>query len=472
MTVQASRISFALMVTERVRNLIKRKGIRFLDVKYTDVPGRLHHVTVPIERLGTVMRDGIGFDASSVAGFETVETGDMCLSPDLDTVFVEPFAEQPTLSCFADIRNPTTGKPYERDPREILGRALKLARKRMRCDEVMFLPEFEFYLFDKVEYYSDKSTVYYRLESRELTRDDKSGYILVDSGYHAAPPFDRSTDLRSRICRICAECGMPMKYHHHEGGRFSHVELEPEFRPGLAAADGVILGKYIIKNAALADGRTATFMPKPILGEPGSGMHFHQYAARKGVSLFGDRRSPAKLSRLARYYIGGILEHARSLCAFTNPSTNSFKRLTPGYEAPTLAFFSIGNRAAAIRIPGYVLDVNRTEMEYRIPDGTCNPYLAMAAMVLAGVDGVVRKIDPGMPFKGNLKDAKRKFGSRTLPRILPDALAALNKDGGYLRQDDVFTEGLLDFWHKYKQAEAESVMLRPHPWEYNLYYGC
>jgi len=470
--IDKAELSGNLFSVKRIEELIHENGIRFLGVKYTDLVGRLRHVTVPIRRLKTVMQEGIGFDASSVLGFKAVDAGDMCLFPDFGTAFIEPFAKLPTVSCFADIRDPVTDKAYERDPREVLRRAMNVAKKELQCDAMMFLSEFEFYLFDKAEYFSDKGSVYYKLESRELTKDNRSGYILVDSGYHTAPPFDRSMDLRSEVCRICDECGVSMKYHHHESGRFSHVEIESEFHSGLAAADGVMLGKYIIKNVALRDGRTATFMPKPIYGEPGSGMHFHQYASSKGISLFGDLRNPTRLSKLAHFYIGGILNHAPSLCAFTNPSTSSFRRLIPGYEAPTMAFFSIGNRTAAVRIPGYIRDVKKMEVEYRIPDGTCNPYLAIAAVVLAGVDGIVRKLDPGMPFQGKLKDAEKKFGSHALPRSLPEALAALRKDNDYLRRDDVFSEGILDFWQRYKQAEAESIMLRPHPWEYNLYYGC
>jgi glutamine synthetase len=459
------------MIPKNVRAFVRRNHIRFFDLKYTDALGRLHHVTTPVERLERVSRDGIGFDSSSVPGLKAVECGDMSLFPDFATLFVDPFAAEPTASCLADIREPGEKKPHALDPRQILRAALALARKRLRCDDVCFLPEFEFYLLDKVSYLSDKDSVYYRLTSRELSRDDESGYIGHGSAYHAAPPLDRSSDLRTEMCRLAGACGVPMKYHHHEGGRFSHVELEPELQPGLKAADGVVLVKYIVKNVAIRSGRTATFMPKPIFGEPGSGMHFHQYAVRNGVSLFGDRRSPVRLSRLALQYIGGILHHAPSLCALTNPSTNSYKRLIPGFEAPAHVFFSVSNRTAAIRIPGYVVDADQMVIEYRIPDGMCNPYLAMAAMVLAGVDGVMRKLDPGESFSGKAEEAARAFGDRELPRTLRDAVAALEEDSDYLRRDGIFPAGLLDYWCCQKRSESEQVLRRPHPWEYNLYYG-
>ncbi len=459
------------MTLQNVIKSLRRDKVTFFDLKYTDALGRLHHVTSPVERFGQVMRDGIGFDGSSVPGLKSVECGDMSLFPDLSTLFVDPFAAEPTASCLADMREPGEKRPHALDPRQVLRSALAVARKRLHCDDVWFLPEFEFYLLDKVSFLSDKESVGYRLSSQELSRDDETGYIAFGTAYHAAPPLDRSSDLRSEMCRLAGACGFPMKYHHHEGGRFSHVELEPELRPGLAAADGAVLTKYIIRNVAMRHGRTATFMPKPIFGEPGSGMHFHQYAVKDGLSLFGDRRGPARLSRLALQYIGGILHHAPSLCALTNPSTNSYKRLIPGFEAPTLVFFSVSNRTAAIRIPGYVTDPDQMVIEYRIPDGTCNPYLAMAAMVLAGVDGVIRKLDPGESFTGRHEDAVQAFGDRALPGTLPDAIAALEKDSDYLRRDGVFPAGLLDYWARQKRSEAAQVLLRPHPWEYNLYYG-
>jgi len=457
---------------ERAKDLIREHGVRFLDLKYPDVIGRLRHVTLPIERLEQVVDEGVGFDSSSITGFRSVEEGDMVLRPDFETAFIDPFAAQPTLSCFAGIFDPATGAEYDRDPRAILRKAASVLRREAGGGELWVRPEFEFYLLNSAKFVNEDIAASYRVETDERSHDDQTGLTLFKgSAYHVAPPFDRSWDFRSELATLLAGVGVPVKYHHHEGGRYSQVEVEPQFLPALAAADGVMLAKYVVRNLALRSGKSATFMPKPIFGEPGSGMHFHQYVGRPGASQFGDEKSPTRLSELALRYIAGILEHSPSLCALTNPSTNSYRRLVPGYEAPTLVFFSFGNRTAAIRIPGYIASPDRMAIEYRIPDGTCNPYLAIAAMALAGADGVSRRLDAGLPFQGGLADATAQFGSKALPRTLSEALAAMKQDCDYLRRDGVFPDGLLEFWDSYRQAESEAVQLRPHPWEFSLYYG-
>ncbi len=455
-----------------IDELIREHNVGFVDLKYSDIVGRLRHVTVPVEHFERAVEVGVGFDSSSVAGFRSVEQGDMVLKPQLDTAFVDPFAKQPTLSCFARIHDPGSGEVYERDPRSVLQRAVAALVKATGAAEVMVRPEYEFYLFNSAEFYTTDTAALYRIETDELRYDDHTGLALHKGpAYHVAPPFDRSSDFRSELSSLMAGCGVPVKYHHHEGGRYSQVEVEPVFLPALRAADGVMLSKYLARNLAFRMDKTVTFMPKPIHNEPGSGMHIHVYLEKDGVSLFGDESTETGLSQLGCRFIAGILEHAPSLCAFTNPSTNSYRRLTPGFEAPTLVFFSFANRTAAIRIPGYITSPAEMAFEYRIPDGTANPYLGIAAIVMAGLDGIVRELDPGVPFQGGLRDAQRKFGRRALPRILSEALVRLKKDSGYLRRDGVFPEGLLGFWHEYKMAEAEAVLLRPHPWEYNLYYG-
>lgn len=458
---------------QKVTDLVKQHGVRFVDLKYCDIIGRLRQVTLPVGNLDKALSDGVGFDSSSVAGFRSVEEGDMVLKPDLATAFLDPFAARPTLACFANILSPGAVEPYERDPRAILARAVELVRQKTGADTARILPEFEFYLFNSAEFYTTDTAALYRVETDELRFDDQTGMSLHKGpAYHAAPPFDRSADFRSELCELMVGCGFPVKYHHHEGGRYSQVEVEPQFLPALRAADAVMTTKYLARNLAVRKGKTVTFMPKPIHGEPGCGMHLHLMLAKDGVSLFGDERSETGLSKLAGGFIGGILDHAPSLCGLTNPSTNSYRRLTPGFEAPTLVFFSFANRTAAIRIPGYISGPREMAIEYRIPDATGNPYLAMAAVLLAGLDGVERGLDPGLPFQGGLKDAQKRFGRRALPRILGEALAALKKDSDYLRREGVFSDGLLRFWHEYKLAEAEAVLLRPHPWEYSLYYGC
>jgi glutamine synthetase len=461
---------------KRIEDAILEKEARFLDLKYSDLTGRLRHVTLPTEQLEHAVRDGVGFDGSSVAGFRTVDAGDMVLKPDLDSAFVDPFTREPTVSCFAEICESDGKRRYERDPRAILQRAIAALKKETRANDVMVRPEFEFYLFNKAEFWTDDSSAAYRIETDELKHDDPSGVSLFKGpAYHVAPPFDRSSDFRSELSLLMARCGVPVKYHHHEGGRYSQVEVEPAFLPAMHAADGIMLGKYLVRNLAFKHDKSATFMPKPIFGEAGSGMHLHIYLRKDGArgggrSLFGDDKGAARLSKLALQYIGGILDHAPSLCALTNPSTNSYRRLVPGYEAPVLVFFSVANRTAAIRIPGYVTRAAEMAIEYRIPDATANPYLSLAAVMMAGLDGIRTKLDPGQPLAGRLDS--RELGGRAVPFSFVRALDELKKDRAYLMQDGVFSAETIDKWVELKMEEVEAVARRPHPWEFSLYYGC
>jgi glutamine synthetase len=459
-----------------MENAILEKDIKFLDLKYSDLTGRLRHVTLPVEQLEHAVAEGVGFDSSAVAGFRTVDAGDMVLKPDLDSAFVDPFAHEPTVSCFAEIYESDGKHRYERDPRAVLQRAIAALKKETHADEVMVRPEFEFYLFNKAEFWTDQSSAVYRIETDELRHDDPSGFSLFKGpAYHVAPPFDRSSDFRSELSLLMAKCGVPVKYHHHEGGRYSQVEVEPVFLPAMRSADGIMLGKYLVRNLAFKHDKSATFMPKPIFGEAGSGMHLHMFLLKKGsedegASLFGDDKGPAKLSKLALQYIGGILSHAPSLCAMTNPSTNSYRRLVPGYEAPVLVFFSVANRTAAIRIPGYVTKAAQMAMEYRIPDATANPYLSLAAVLMAGLDGIRTKADPGQPLSGRLDSLD--LGKRAVPFSLVRALDELRQDSAYLTHDGVFSKETIDKWVEIKMDEVEAVARRPHPWEFSLYYGC
>jgi glutamine synthetase len=466
-----------------MENAILEQDIKFLDLKYSDLPGRLRHVTLPVEQLEHAVKEGVGFDGSAVAGFRTVDAGDMVLKPDLESAFVDPFAEAPTVSCFAEIYESDGKRRYERDPRAILQRAIAALKKETHADEVMVRPEFEFYLFNKAEFWTDQSSAAYRIETDELKHDDPSGFSLFKGpAYHVAPPFDRSSDFRSELSLLMAQCGVPVKYHHHEGGRYSQVEVEPVFLPAMRSADGIMLSKYLVRNLAFKHDKSATFMPKPIFGEAGSGMHLHMFLQKTGdggrgtgigaggVSLFGDDKGAARLSKLALHYIGGILSHAPSLCALTNPSTNSYRRLVPGYEAPVLVFFSVANRTAAIRIPGYVTRAAEMAIEYRIPDATANPYLSLAAVLMAGLDGIRTKADPGKPLSGRLDSLDS--GKKAVPFSLVRALDELKKDSGYLTHDSVFSKETIDRWIELKMDEVEAVARRPHPWEFSLYYGC
>jgi glutamine synthetase len=459
-----------------MENAILEKDINFLDLKYSDLPGRLRHVTLPVEQLEHAVKEGVGFDGSSVAGFRSVDAGDMVLKPDLDSAYVDPFSREPTVTCFAEIYESDGKRRYERDPRAILQRAIAALKKETNADEVMVRPEFEFYLFNKAEFWTDDSSAAYRIETDELKHDDPSGFSLFKGpAYHVAPPFDRSADFRSELSLLMARCGVPVKYHHHEGGRYSQVEVEPVYMPAMRSADGIMLSKYLVRNLAVRHDKSATFMPKPIFGEAGSGMHLHMFLQKirddgEGTSLFGDEKAADKLSSTALHYIGGIMNHAPSLCALTNPSTNSFRRLVPGYEAPVLVFFSVANRTAAIRIPGYVTKAAEMAIEYRIPDATANPYLSLAAVLMAGLDGIRTKADPGQPLTGRLDS--RDPGRKAVPFSLVRALDELKKDSEYLTHDDVFSKETIDKWVELKMDEVEAVARRPHPWEFSLYYGC
>ncbi len=448
------------------------QAVKFVDIKYCDLWGRLRHITIPIERLKEAVEKGIGFDSSSVVGFGKVDSSDMLLKPDLNSAFVEPFASQPTISCFAEIYDPATGERYEDDPRYILDKAVAVVKSATGADEIMVLTEFEFYLFSSAEFWTDESSAVYRVESDELSHDDHSGVALFKgTAYHVAPPFDRSADFRSELATLMDSCGIPVKYHHHEGGRFAQVEVETGYLPASRAGDSIVLTKYLVRNLAFRKGKSATFMPKPIYNEPGSGMHIHQFLMRRGRSLFGDSRSPTGISQIGLYYIAGVLSHLPSLCAFTNPSTNSYRRLVPGYEAPTRAFFATANRTAAIRIPGYIRNYRKMAIEYRVPDATANPYLAIAAMLLAGLDGINSRMDPGLP-EGVKDKSKLQSRSQAIPTALNEALEALRGDYRYLTGPGVFSETVIRKWLDLKMLEVEAVARRPHPWEFNLYYGC
>lgn len=457
-----------------MRRTIVEKDVRFLDVKYCDLWGRLRHITLPIGRFEEVVESGVGFDSSSVAGFGKVEGSDMILKPDLNSAFVEPFFKEPTVSCFTAIYEVETGKRYDHDPRFILEKAIAAVKDAVGCEEIMVRPEFEFYLFNSVEFWSDEFSAVYRIESDELRHDDQSGLALFKgSAYEVAPPFDKSSDFRSELVRLMADCGIDVKYHHHEGGRFSQVEVEPVYMPAFKAGDAVILTKYLVRNLAFLHGKSATFMPKPIFNEPGSGMHIHLFLSRGGGSLFSDKKSANRLSPLALYFIGGILSHLRSLCAFTNASTNSYRRLVPGFEAPTEAVFGFANRTAAIRIPGYISGTRKMAIEFRVPDATANPYLALSAVLLAGLDGIEKKIDPGRPVIGRAGTKESGFLKvRPVPDSLAEALIELERDNGYLVENGVFKQETIDKWINLKLREVEAIKARPHPWEFNLYYGC
>ncbi len=468
------------MTLEKLKKFAKDNKAEFIDLKLCDLIGLWHHITLPVSALkAELFKTGVGVDGSSLPGFSSIERGDMLIIPDPTTVFMDPFFERPTMSLLGDIMDATGDiSPYSRNPRRVAADTEKYLKKTIKGANVIFGPEFEFYVFDKVNYYQGAESAFYDLDSMEAewgaSRDDENlGYkIPHKKGYHAAPPMDRTFNLRSQISSMLADVGIGLKYHHHEVGGGGQHEIEIEFDTMKIMADKSMLVKYIIKNEAFRNKKSATFMPKPLFNEPGSGLHCHQYLADKNGSLFYDKNGPARFSKIGLYYIGGLLKHADSLLAFTNPSTNSFKRLIPGFEAPVAGTYSVGNRTACIRIPGYQRDETTMRLEFRPPDGTMNTYLAFSAMVMAGLDGIKNKIDPGMPLNKNLDKLSKEELSKIhqLPTSLNKALNALENDYEYLLHGGVFTEDLIENWVKLKRAEVAEIRVRPTPYEFELYY--
>ncbi len=436
----------------RYSEIIEKEKVRFVDVKYVDLLGKLRHVTIPLEKLPSVLESGIGIDGSSLPGFKGHEASDMRIIIDPDSAFLDPLFEEKTLSFLAEIHVAQEKRRFCDDPKFVLEKAARALMDRTGAAEIVFQPELEFYLFVAFDYDEGACSAYYLLEPLE-----EKGYY---GAYHAAVPTDLTADLRNELSALLSNIGIGVKYHHHEGGAYSQVEIELEPGPVPKAADWIILAKYLIKGTALKKNLFATFMPKPIHNEPGSGLHLHHYILGSGGrSLFADENDPLGLSKLAKHYIGGLFYHIRSLTAFTNPSTNSFRRLRTGFESPAKVDFSVADRTSAIRIPGYV-SKRSSRIEYRVPDATCNPYLAMAAILMAGLDGIENEIDP--------EEAKKKAGS--IPRTLQETLDALKEDNGYLKKQGVFSDRLLNNWIEIKEREVQEVESRVHPFEFKLYF--
>ncbi len=459
---------------------IQRRNIEMVDLKFCDLWGRWHHVTIPALQFNArTMEEGVAFDGSSV-GFKSVSAGDMVLVPDLETGFIDPFWEAPTLSFICRTHEADTRELFPYDPRNILLRAEEYLRATGLADSCQWGPEFEFYVFDKVAYENKMNAASYRVESSEADWQSQSmgcGYTIPrHGGYHAIPPQDRLYNLRSKISLYLMQMGIEVKYHHHEVGGPGQCEIETPMLPTLKAADAAMLVKYVARMTAFQQAMTVTFMPKPLYGEAGSGMHFHQNLWKDGVNVFYDPQGYGTLSRLAFAYMAGLLEHGGAVMAFTNPSTNSYRRLVPGFEAPISAIFSLGNRSAAIRIPKYANQPHSARFEFRPPDATCNPYLAMAAQLMAGVDGMVRQLDPTAMGFGPIDDdifswpAEKRAAIKALPTSLDAAMDALAQDHAFLLAGEVFNRDLLERWEAQKRKEDRDVRNRPHPYEIELYY--
>jgi len=459
---------------------IRERGIAMYDLKFSDLWGRWHHVTQPAKQFSRgLMEKGVGFDGSSV-GFKPVSGGDMVLVPDLATAFLDPFWDEPTVSFICTTLEADTRQLFPYDPRSIVQRAEEHLRASGVADESWWGPEFEFYLFDGVSCENGVNVAAYRVESAEGDWNSPkmgTGYTIPPhGGYHAIPPKDKLFNLRSKICMLLQEMGVEVKYHHHEVGGPGQCEIETPMLPLLKAADASFLIKYVARMEASRHNMTATFMPKPLHGEAGSGLHFHQRLHRGGENIFYDPKAYGALGDLGRYYIGGLLHHGGAVMAFTNPSTNSYRRLIPGYEAPVSAIYSVGNRSAAIRIPKYANKAEDARFEFRPPDATANAYLAMAAQLMAGIDGIRKRIDPTALGFGPVDEdifswpPEKRATIKALPTSLDEALKALEDDHAFLLEGGVFSEDLIDRWVAKKRQEDREVRNRPHPYEIQLYY--
>jgi len=462
------------------QSFIQKEKIQMIDLKFCGLWGRWHHVTLSASAFDTgVMEAGVGFDGSSV-GLKSVKSGDMALIPDLSTGVLDPYWEVPTLSFICYIVEAVSKKRYFRDPREIARRAEDALVSSGAADRSIWGPEFEFYVFNKVSFENDINKASYQVEALEAAWNSGSqglgNTLPLHGGYHAIPPRDQLFNLRTNIVTTLEKMGVPVKYHHHEVGGPGQCEIETPLMGIIAAADATMMIKYVTRMSAYYAGQAVTFLPKPLFGEAGSGMHFHQQLFKKNKNTFYDPSTPDKLSKTALSYIAGLLVHAPSLLAYTNPSTNSYRRLVPGFEAPVNCFYSLGNRSAAIRVPAYATEPDKVRMEFRPPDATCNPYLAMAAMLMAGLDGIKRKLNPTElgfgPINENIfswSDEKRAT-IKSLPTSLGQALDALEKDHDYLMSDGVFDDEIVSDWIAAKRKEECQLSVRPHPFEIQNYF--
>ncbi|GMU96818.1 type I glutamate--ammonia ligase [Ignavibacterium album] len=465
---------------EKVLKFIKDNGIKFVDLKFMDFPGQWQHFTVPVSQFDEgSFEDGFGFDGSSIRGWKPINESDMLIIPDPATMFVDPFVEVPTISLICDVYEPATKEKYTRCPRNIAQKAEAYLISTGIADTVYYGPEAEFFVFDDVRFDSRPNGSFYVVDSIEgrwnSGREENPNLAYkprYKEGYFPVPPTDALMDLRNEMVMNLINCGIDVEAQHHEVASGGQCEIDLRFAPLVKAADQLLMFKYIVKNTAKKNNKTVTYMPKPIFGDNGSGMHVHTSLWKKGKPLFAGS-GYAGLSEMALYFIGGLLKHAPSLLAFTNPTTNSYKRLVPGFEAPVNLAYSQRNRSASIRIPMYSSSPKSKRIEFRCPDPSANPYLAFSAMLMAGLDGIMNRIDPGEPLDKDIYDMppEELKNVPSTPESLQDALRALAKDHEYLLKGDVFTEDVIETWIKYKMdKEVKPMALQPHPFEFGLYY--
>ncbi len=464
---------------KQVIELARKAGAKMVDIKFVDTFGTWQHFSCPISELTeAIFGDGLGFDGSSIRGWKSIEASDMLAMPDPATAFIDPFMEEATLSLTCTIAETGTKEAYTRDPRGIAQRGEKYLQSTGLADAAVFGPEAEFFIFDSVQFDAKSNGTYYSIDSEEAIwntgRDEMPnlGYkIRHKEGYFPVAPLDTQQDIRTEMCLTMERLGIKIERQHHEVATAGQAEIDFRFDTLVKTADNMMLYKYVIRNVARKHGKTATFMPKPLFGDNGSGMHTHQSLWKKGKPLFAGNEY-AGLSKLALHYIGGLLKHAQALCALCSPTTNSYKRLVPGYEAPVNLAYSSRNRSAAIRIPTYSESPKAKRVEYRPPDPSANPYLCYSAMLLAGVDGILNKIDPGEPIDKNMYELAPEEIAKVpqTPGSLSEALDLLEKDHEFLLKGDVFTRDFLEMWISHKRKEADAIRLRPHPYELFLYY--
>lgn len=465
-----------------VLSFIQEKGIKFVDLKFVDLPGTWQHFTIPAGQLDLdVFAKGLGFDGSSIRGFQKIHESDMLLFPDPTTCFVDPVCKYPTISLTCDVKDPTTGENYSRDPRFIARKAEAYLVKSGIATKSYWGPEAEFFIFNDIRFDQGSNYGFYYIDSEEgIWNSGKSGdkpnlgyRPRSKEGYFPVPPVDRLQDLRSEIVLKLLDAGLKIETHHHEVSTAGQAEIDIQFDTMTKMADQLMVFKYLIKNICVANGYTATFMPKPIFGDNGSGMHCHQSLWKDGTNLFFSESGYAGLSEMARHYIGGLLKHAPALLGLCAPTTNSYRRLVPGFEAPVNLIYSQRNRSACIRIPMYSTNPKAKRVEFRCPDPSANPYLAFPAMLMAGLDGVINKIEPPAPIDKDLYELEpdEALKIKSTPGSLGEVLDALEADHEFLLRGDVFTPDVISTWIDYKrERELAPVALRPHPYEFHLYY--
>jgi glutamine synthetase len=447
---------------------------KIVDLKFVDLLGRWQHVSLPLNAFDeSAFEDGLGFDGSSIRGWQAIDESDMLLMPDPSTAIIDPFTADATLSLICDIRDPITGGPYDKDPRFVAHRAEEYLRSTGIADTAYFGPECEFFIFDSVAYELEPQRTGYAIDSEEAHWNSGKpglGYqIHAKEGYFPPAPHDTHQDIRSEMVLTLESLGVSCEYHHHEVASAGQAEIDMRFESLLKMADQVMIYKYVVKNVARRNGKTATFMPKPLFADNGSGMHVHQSLWKEGTPLFADKSGYAGLSQLARSYVGGLLKHAPALLAFCAPTTNSYRRLVPGFEAPVNLVYSQRNRSACVRIPMYSESPKTKRLEFRPPDASANPYLAFSAMLMAGLDGIEKGLDAGEPADFDLYEEESDIPQ--VPGSLAATLDALETDHEFLLKGGVFSEDLIRTWIDWKREnEVDYVRLRPHPAEFALYY--